>query len=404
MTEPGRRPGDGDAGIAVVGVVGAGAMGAGIAQVALEAGLEVALCDVDEAAIEGGRSRIVDGLRRRARRELGDADAIEARIAEQLLRLHDAHALHEVATDADLVIEAAIEDLDLKRSLFATLDAFAPPDAILATNTSALSVSAIAAATTRPERVVGLHFFNPAPVMPLVEVIAPDAADPAVVERAEAIVAGWGKVPVRSRDVPGFIVNRVNRPFSLEALRMVEAGVAGIRAIDRAIVGDGFPMGPFAYMDLVGIDVNLATTTAVWDGLGRPDRLRPSPIQRELAADGTLGRKTGAGFYRYGPPAPANGSSAPATSAEPAISPEPAERFAATADETSIGAEEIVERIRAAIGVEAGLAADEGVAGPADIDRALRLAANHPSGPFEWLAAREDAGRPLGSANPAAGR
>jgi 3-hydroxybutyryl-CoA dehydrogenase len=373
----------------IIGVVGAGTMGAGIAQVALEAGHEVLIHDVDAAAIERGRARIADGLARRARKAGLDDAAGDARIAGQLRRLRDAHSLDALGAEADVVVEAALEDLPLKQVVFRTLDVAARPDTILATNTSALSVAAIAEATEHPERVLGLHFFNPAPLMALVEVVVTAAVSPAVVDRAESLVASWGKTPVRARDVPGFIVNRVNRPFTLEPLRLLEQRLAGIGAIDAAIRGAGFPIGPFAYMDLVGVDINLAAARAVWDGLGRPERLRPSPVQEALVARGSLGRKTGRGFYAYGPTGTA----------------EPAAEFAAAADATGLPAAEIVRRVRTTIAHEAFLAVDDGVASAAEIDRALRLGANHPTGPLEWAAANDiaDAGDAYG-ANPPGSR
>ncbi|HEU4673220.1 MAG TPA: 3-hydroxyacyl-CoA dehydrogenase NAD-binding domain-containing protein [Candidatus Limnocylindrales bacterium] len=359
---------DSIAGVRIVGVVGAGTMGAGIAQIALEAGHEVVLHDVDEEAIERGRDRIRDGLRRRAAKRGLVGEGETAWIVEALGRLRDAHVVDEVADEADLVVEAALEDLGLKQAIFRALDAAAAPDAILATNTSALSVAAIAAATRHPERVIGLHFFNPAPVMALVEVAVPDGVAPGVVERAEAIVRRWGKIAVRSADVPGFIVNRVNRPFTLEPLRLLEEGTAGIGAIDAALRGAGFPLGPFAYLDLVGLDVNLAATRAIWEGLGRPERLRPVAIQETLVADGALGRKVGLGFYRY----------------EKGRLVEPAAAFAETTDRSTIDGAAIVRRVRLALADEARRAVGEGVASAGDIDRAVRLGANHPSGPLEW--------------------
>jgi 3-hydroxybutyryl-CoA dehydrogenase len=360
------------AGVTTVGVVGAGTMGAGIAQVALEAGHEVVIHDVDEAAIERGRARIAAGLERSAakRGEAGDTD-VAAVVAEALSRLRDAHTVDEVADEADLVVEAALEDLGLKQAVFRALDLAAGPTAILATNTSALPVAAIAAATSRPERVIGLHFFNPAPVMALVEVVVPPAADPALVDRAEAVVRAWGKATVRSADVPGFIVNRVNRPFTLVPLRMLEARAAGIVAIDEAVRGAGFPLGPFAYLDLVGLDVNLAATLAIFEGLGRPERLRPSPIQEALVVDGALGRKAGRGFYRY----------------EGREAVGPTDAFSAGAERSTLPAGEVVRRIRAALADEARRAVEEGVASRDDINRAVRLGANHPSGPLEWVVA-----------------
>jgi 3-hydroxybutyryl-CoA dehydrogenase len=270
--------------VTTVGIVGAGTMGAGIAQVVLAAGDEVLLHDVDEGALTRARETIL--------RRLGAAGDVESR-----LRL--ATTLDAMAAEADVIIEAAWEDLALKRTIVATLDAAAPPQVIVATNTSALSVEAIAGAAAHPERVLGLHWFNPVPRMELVEVVRHPTTDAALLERAAAIVTGWGKTPVRCRDTPGFIVNRVNRPFTIEALRLLEAGTATVSAIDAALRGAGFPMGPFELMDLIGIDVNLAAARAVWSGLGHPDRLRPSPIQERLVAEGRLGRKTGEGFYRY---------------------------------------------------------------------------------------------------------
>jgi 3-hydroxybutyryl-CoA dehydrogenase len=361
----------GSGGIRVVGVVGAGTMGAGIAQVALEAGHEVVLHDVDEAAIERGRARVADGLGRRAAKAGLEPTVAADRVSRQLERLRDAHSLDAVGAEADLVIEAALEDLALKQTIFRALDAAARPSAILATNTSALSVAAIASATNRPQRVVGLHFFNPAPVMPLVEVVATERADEAVVARATAIVEAWGKTAVRVRDSPGFVVNRVNRPFTLEALRIVDQGRAGIVAVDEAIRSAGFPLGPFAYMDLVGLDVNLAAATGVWEGLGRPARLRPSATQQGLVDAGHLGRKSGRGFYLY----------------EGGRATQPAPEFEPNARLSDLAPTEIVERIRLALAAEARLTLDGGVATRTDIDRALRLGANHPTGPLEWAAA-----------------
>jgi 3-hydroxybutyryl-CoA dehydrogenase len=360
------------AGVTVVGVVGAGTMGAGIGQVALEAGHEVVLHDVDEAAIGRGRARIADGLRRRATKADLPPAEVETGVRDQLRRLRTATTLDAVAAEADLVLEAALEDLALKRTIFRTLDGATGAGTILATYTSALPVAAIAAATTRPERVVGLHFFNPAPLMALVEVVVPRAVDPSVVDRAEALVAAWGKTPVRTRDLPGFIVNRVNRPFTLEPLRLLETGAAGIGAVDRAIAAAGFPLGPFAYMDLVGLDVNLASTVAIWDGLGRPDRLRPSPVQEALVAAGAVGRKAGRGFYAY----------------HDGRLEGPAHEFARGALESRLADEAVVERVRGSIAAEAERARDEGVATEDEIDLALRLGANHPNGPFEWARGR----------------
>ena len=372
-----------------LGIVGAGTMGAGIAQLALEAGWQVRLHDAFPGAVERGRERIIDGLRRRtakrARVRAGatgrDAatvrdtaigrDVAARAIDQQLARLTFAIDPVAVVDGTDLVVEAIVEELGAKRDLFAVLDAAAPPATILATNTSALSVTAIAeAAAAYPERVLGLHFFNPAPVLLLVEIVAATRTHPAILERATAIVTSWGKTPVRSADSPGFIVNRVNRPFTIEALRMLEAGEARVGEIDAAMRDAGFPMGPFELMDLVGLDVNLAAATGVWEGLGRPERLRPSPIQAWLVEHGRLGRKSGVGFYRDD----AGHDKVP--------EPLPDALALRVADRRSLGKAEIVRRIRSAIGAEAVLARDAGVASEADIDTALRLGAAHVEGPF----------------------
>jgi 3-hydroxybutyryl-CoA dehydrogenase len=348
-------------------------MGAGIAQVALEGGWEVVLADPASGALAAARRRIADGLARRATRTLPDPAQRDGFVAACLDRLSAASTPAAAAEAAQLVIEAALEALDLKRSLFAELDDATEPETILATNTSALSVSSIAEGAARPERVVGLHFFNPAPVLPLVEVVAGRRSAAWAVERAAGIVEGWGKTPIRVADSPGFIVNRVNRPFTLEPLRLLRSGVGSIETIDGALKAAGFPMGPFALMDLIGIDVNLAAARGLFEASGRPPRFRPSPIQEELVGAGRLGRKSGEGFYRY-----ADGRSTG-----------PAPRFAG---ETRAGpgapapleSDAIAERTILAIVNEAYRAQGDGVASEAAIDLAMRLGANHPFGPFEW--------------------
>ena len=354
----------------VVGVVGAGVMGAGIAQLGLEAGDEVLLHDVDEAALGRATDRIRDGLTRRAAHLDLDPDALDEWVDGRLALLRHTTILDQVGDEADVVIEAALESLELKQTIFRALDAASLPGTVLATNTSALSIAAIAAATTHPERVIGLHFFNPAPVMRLVEVIAGPATDREIVGRATALVEAWGRTPVRSADRPGFIVNRVNRPFTIEALRILEEGTATVEQVDGAMRDAGFPLGPFELMDLTGVDVTYAAASGIWEGLGRPARLRPSPIQAALVEAGRVGRKSGEGFYRY-----LEGRRTTVT-----------DRFAAPP--TDLPAAEIAKRILAAIGAEAHRAVDEGVAAREDVDLALRLGAAHPVGPFE----RETAG------------
>ncbi|HEY4190830.1 MAG TPA: 3-hydroxyacyl-CoA dehydrogenase NAD-binding domain-containing protein [Candidatus Limnocylindrales bacterium] len=356
-----------------IGVVGAGTMGAGIAQVALEAGDDVAMYDVAPGAVDGARGRIADGLGRRAAK-LGMTGAkAEDWKAIRLDRLRAVASLGAVA-DADLVIEAAVEDLALKRVVFATLDREAAATTILATNTSALPVAEIAADAADRSRIVGLHFFNPAPVMPLVEVVVGVETDPDTAARAEAVITRWGKTPIRCADSSGFVVNRINRPFTLEALRLLEGGSATIEEIDAAIRAEGFPQGPFEHIDLIGLDVNLATSRAVHAGLGSPDRLAPSALQERLVAARRLGRKRGVGFYEYDAdghlvrPGPGFGRRGGKHVALPPAA--------------------IADRVRLALANEAFHAIGDQVATADRIDVALRLGAAHPQGPVEWATSR----------------
>jgi 3-hydroxybutyryl-CoA dehydrogenase len=359
-----------------IAVVGAGTMGTGIAQLALEHGHPVRLLDIDRGATARAGAGIEERLARRLTGRGLAGPALHATLAEALGRLVLGNDPDEAA-NAPIIIEAVIEALDVKRALFARLDLVTSAEAIFATNTSALSVGAIAsAAVHHHRRVIGLHFFNPAPVMPLCEVVAGPLTDPAVVEIGANLVGGWERTPIRCADRPGFVVNRVNRPFTIQALRLLESGAAGITVIDAAIRAAGFPMGPFELMDLVGIDVSLATTTGIWEGFGRTARFRPSPIQAELVAAGRLGRKTGAGFYRYDPTGERLG---------------PASDFDRIARRGKLteAPDSIAERIRLAIANEAFRALDERVAvDEGTIDLAIRLGAAHPQGPFAWARER----------------
>jgi len=355
----------------VIGVVGAGTMGGGIAQLALEHGHEVVLYDVDDATVERGVERIRLGLVRRASK-LGLSVPDEAAwVGERVARLRHVVSLEDLAAEVEWVIEAALEELGLKQTIFRALDVAAPPNVGLGTNTSSLSIRRIASATRHPERVLGLHFFNPAPLMRLVEVVAGPRTAPEFVERARALVEGWGRTAILTADRPGFIVNRVNRPFTLEALRIRETGRASVADIDRAVSSAGYPLGPFLYMDLVGLDVILAAATAIHAAMREP-RLRPSPLQRRLVREGRLGRKTGRGFYRYDLDPP---------------EPEPIEVRRRRGTGAPLSDDAIVNRIRLAIANEAFHALGEGVAFEADIDRAMTLGANHPTGPIAWARA-----------------
>ncbi|WP_109513142.1 3-hydroxyacyl-CoA dehydrogenase PaaH [Pseudomonas ovata] len=279
----------------VVAVIGAGAMGAGIAQVAAQAGHPVRLYDTRE----GAAAQAIAGIDRQLGRlvEKGKLDG-EAR-RTTVARLQPANSLQDLA-EAGLVIEAIVENLEVKRGLFAQLEAVCSAECILASNTSSLSITGIAAGLTHPQRVIGLHFFNPAPLMALVEIVSGLASDPALAQRLYATAQAWGKKPVHTRSTPGFIVNRVARPFYAESLRLLQEGAADCATLD-ALLRDagGFRMGAFELTDLIGHDVNYAVTCSVFDAYYGDMRFQPSLIQKELVDAGRLGRKSGQGFYAY---------------------------------------------------------------------------------------------------------
>ena len=271
-------------------------MGAGIAQVAAQAGIETFLYDISQEFVDKGLGRIRSFLQRS--RERGKLKEEEER--QILARLKGTLRLEDFKGCA-LVIEAAPEKLELKRETFQRLDGICGAETLLATNTSSLSVTAIAAATKKPERVLGMHFFNPPPLMALVEVIQGDRTSTASVDQAVSLLRQMGKTPVRAKDTPGFIVNRIARPFYNEALRILGEGNADVAVIDRIMKeAGGFPMGPFELMDLIGNDVNFATTESLYRSFFDDPRFRPSPIQQQMVLAGNLGRKTGRGFYTYG--------------------------------------------------------------------------------------------------------
>lgn len=278
-----------------VAVIGGGTMGAGIVEVAASAGHSVLLYDISAEAI----TRAIDGIAQRlnARVSRGKISAGQAQVL--LARITPATELTQLA-DAQLVIEAASERLEIKKALFSELAEICSPSALLTSNTSSISITAIAAGIKHPERVAGLHFFNPAPVMKLVEVVSGLATATEVVEQLCQCVSGWGKQPVCCRSTPGFIVNRVARPFYAEAWRALEEQVASAEVIDAALRdGGGFPMGPLALTDLIGQDVNFAVTCSVFNAFWQDRRFLPSLLQQELALAGRLGKKSGHGVYRW---------------------------------------------------------------------------------------------------------
>ena len=278
-----------------IGVVGAGTMGAGIAQVAAQAGHEVLIYDALDGAAEKGLRGVAKGLDRLVER--GKIDT--ARRDEIMGCLIPVADIKDLAPAA-MVIEAIVERLDVKQELFAKLEDICGADVILATNTSSLSVTEIGAGLARPERFVGVHFFNPAAIMKLVEIVSGTATAPEIAATALATATAWGKQAVHAKSTPGFIVNRVARPYYAEALRVLEEGGADVATIDAALrEAGGFRMGPFALMDLIGNDVNFAVTKSVYQAFYWDDRFKPSQIQEDLVAGGRLGRKSGRGFYDY---------------------------------------------------------------------------------------------------------
>lgn len=283
----------------IIAVIGAGTMGAGIAQVAAAAGHPVLLFDVAEGAAKAGRAKLEKGLQ-----ALVAKGKMQAEAADQLVgRIAIANTLADLAPAA-LVIEAIIERLDIKQDLFRKLEDICQPSTILASNTSSLSITAIASALRQPQRMLGLHFFNPAPVMKLVEVISGVSTNPEISEIMLDTARSWGKIAVPARSTPGFIVNRVARGYYGEALRLAEEGVADPATLDALLTqGGGFRLGPFALMDLIGHDVNYAVSQSVYEAFHQEPRFRPSILQKELVDAGLLGRKSGRGFYDYAPDA-----------------------------------------------------------------------------------------------------
>jgi 3-hydroxybutyryl-CoA dehydrogenase len=276
-----------------LGIVGAGTMGSGIALAAALKNFQVILCDINEAVLSGARLTIdknLDFLVNKNKINTGQKEECFNNIF---------FTTSPGDCKAGIVIEAVIEKLAVKEELLATLAAINTDDTILASNTSSLSISAIQKNVPNPGRVVGMHFFNPAHVMKLVEVVQGDQTSPEVAQMVMEICVKLDKIPVLCKDAPGFIVNRVARPYYLEAMRLVEDKIAGIEEVDAAMEAAGFKMGPFRLMDMIGMDVNLSVSTSLYDAFGQEERFKPSAMQIEKVKKGELGRKTGKGFYLY---------------------------------------------------------------------------------------------------------
>lgn len=346
-----------------VGIVGAGAMGSGIAQVAASYGHSVVLFDTQQSAIDKGLKGIEKVLARSVEKNRITADeltSIRSRISA-VAGSGDEQALNAFA-DCGFIIEAVVEDIDIKRGLFARLERVVSSDAILATNTSSLSVTAIASVCTKPRRVIGVHFFNPPTVLPLVEIVPGLATDPDVTTGIQSLVDAWGKKTVVASDTPGFIVNRIARPFYGEALRIYEEGIADMATIDWAMREfGGFRMGPFELMDFIGNDINLAATKSVYEAMFHDSRFKPTLTQQRLFDAGFLGRKSGRGYYDY--------------SAD-AEKPEPVQ-------DLELG-DLIFKRILCMLINQAADALYYRVASAHDIDQAMMLGVNYPKGLLAW--------------------
>lgn len=274
-------------------VCGAGTMGSGIAQIAAQAGFKTIQFDVNETMLEKSKTSITASLQKLVEKK----KITEAEKNITLARLSFTNITE--ACKADIIIEAIVENKEIKAALFNKLASINNAETIFATNTSSISVSEIAASTTVAPRVAGMHFFNPAPLMNLVEIVRGKSTNKSVIETLAALAKQMGKTPVICKDAPGFIVNRVARHYYLEALFLVEKGLCTIEDIDAVMEATGFKMGPFKLMDLIGMDINYSVSNIVWNALGKPERLHPSPIQKDKVDKGALGRKTGKGFYKY---------------------------------------------------------------------------------------------------------
>ena len=340
-----------------LGVVGAGSMGSGIAQLAAMAGTDVVLADVNQTALDLAKAKLSEQLGKLLEKGKIDASQLNAIFG----RLHFTTELSAFA-DREIVIEAIVEDLDVKNQLFASIEAVVAPTTILASNTSSLSITAMAARLKKPDRFIGIHFFNPAPVMKLVEVVPAIQTDADVVDACMKQMEYWQKIAVKAKDSPGFIVNKVARPYYGEAIRMMEEGVASKEEIDFAMTAAGFKMGPFALMDFIGHDVNFAVTQSVWQSFWYDDRYKPSFTQKKLVEAGYLGKKSGRGFYDY-------------RSKETLV-------VNTEVDETL--ASYIFKRILVMLINEAADTVQTGICSEQDVELAMLYGTNYPKGLLQW--------------------
>ena len=341
----------------IVSVIGAGTMGSGIAQVAASNGCEVTIVDSSQLALENSQSNLRSILNRLI--EKGKIDENEAKSI--LANINWTSEMGDISS-SKMVIEAIVENMKIKQKLFNQLESLVSDDCILATNTSSLPVAGITSACNNPSRVLGVHFFNPVPLMKLVEVIPTEKIDGELLIKVKSILESWGKTVVTAKDTPGFIVNRVARPFYGEALRIYEEGIADFATIDWAMKEFGeFRMGPFTLMDYIGNDINYTATKAVYDGTNHDPRYKPSPTQKKMMEEGLLGRKSGKGYFDY---------------SESAVNPEPKKN-----EELGRG---IFIRILAMLINAAADALNGAIATRDDIDTAMTTGVNYPKGLLKW--------------------
>ena len=341
----------------LISVIGAGTMGSGIAQVAASNGCQVTIVDSSQPALENSKSKLKSILNRLV--EKGKIN--EEQSKSILVCIHWTAKMDEIS-NSNMIIEAIVENIEIKQKLFSEMESLVSDICILATNTSSLSVSKIASVCKLKSRIMGVHFFNPVPLMKLVEVIPTEETDKKLLSEVKSSLEGWGKSVVTAKDTPGFIVNRVARPFYSEALKIYEEGLADFATIDWAMKEfGGFRMGPFELMDYIGNDVNYSATKAVYDGTNHDPRYKPSPIQKKLMDEGLLGRKSGRGYFDY---------------SESAVNPEPNK-------DKKLG-KKIFNRILTMLINAAVDALNGAIATRDDIDTAMTTGVNYPKGLLKW--------------------